>query len=83
MNRAWIVTLVVGTLAAVVVLYMVTLMTCAICGIVPPDAIPADMKELGLVALGALSSLLAKTSETPQETKIVNTPEQPVPTVEK
>lgn len=77
-----IVFIVVGTIAFVTVLYAMTLCVCAIQGIKPPADIISNFKDVGLVALGALGSLLARTghADQPAKTEITNTAANPVPT---
>lgn len=68
-------------------MYVVTLAACALCQINPPEAIIAALKDVGLVAGGALTGLLARTSSddprTPQRTEIVNDSSDPVPVTSK
>lgn len=85
MKREWIVTMVVATLSAVSLIYVGTLALCALRGIAPPEAVYTGLKEIALVALGSLSSLLVQTRSEPSgptETKIVNKPSQPIPTTD-
>lgn len=80
--------LVVGTIALVTLVYSGTLATCAIFKIEPSPEILGALKDTGLVALGALGSMLARTGHTgsgegvPVETVITNTRAQPIPTKE-
>jgi hypothetical protein len=79
MKRPWIVTIVVSTLAMIALIYAGTLSICAFYGIEPPEKVLDYLKDAGIYALGGLTGLLVKTSEVPEETRIVNTPDQAVP----
>ena len=63
MKRPWIVTMVVGTLAVIALTYAGTLAVCALEGIEPPAKVLDYLKDAGIYALGALTSLLVKTSD--------------------
>lgn len=54
--------IVVGSIATVAILYSVTLSVCSMFAISPSDALLAALKDTGLVALGALGTLLARTN---------------------
>lgn len=87
-KSAPIVLIVIGTIAFVTVLYAVTLCVCAINMISPPPDIISNFKDVGLVALGALGSLLARTGHEatkqaePQAVVVENTKKNPVQTQE-
>lgn len=65
--RDIVVFIVVGTLALVSLIYALTLASCAITGLSPQAEILNGLKEVGLVTIGALSSLLARTGSSPDE----------------
>lgn len=73
---------VVWTLGFVVVVYISTLAACAVLKIQPPQDVLAALKDVGLVALGGLTGLLARTSseEQPVRAEITNSPANPIPT---
>ena len=54
--------IVVGTIAAVAIIYALTLSICALGRITPAPDLLAALKDVGLVALGALGSMLARTA---------------------
>lgn len=84
MKNSAVTLIVVISIALIAVQYAGTLSVCAVFGITPSTEVLSFLKDAGLVALGALSSLLARTgnSEDPLKTEIVNTPSNPVPTVD-
>ena len=87
-DRPLIITLIiVGTIAFVAILYSITLATATLRSITPKPEMLSALKDIGLVALGALSSMLARTSshspdDSPEKVEVVNKPSDPVPTIE-
>jgi hypothetical protein len=75
---------IVGTFAFVTITYVVTLCFCAMWGIEPPVKVSDNLKDVGLVALGALGSILSQTrsQQDAQNVNVVNPPEKPVQTQE-
>lgn len=61
-HRKHAVMLVVGTLAAIALLYSFSLAACALFKIEPSPEVLNALKDIGLVALGGLTGLLARTS---------------------
>lgn len=70
---------IVGTLSFTVLLYIITLGICATQNIDPPADVLSNLKDVGLVALGALGSMLNRTRYDtalgPVRVTPVNTPE--------
>lgn len=81
-TRGEAVRVVVWSLAGVLTLYMVALSICAVFSIEPSEKVLNALKDVGLVAAGALTGLLARTSHTDatQDVNVVNPPSEPVPT---
>ena len=80
-----VVFIVVSTLAAVVLIYVATLSYCAVTGEKPDPKVMEYLKDVGLVCVGTLGALLARTgrpTEEPTETRIINPPSDPVNTTE-
>jgi hypothetical protein len=79
-----VVFIVVGTLAAAVLVYVGTLSACALLGMKPDPKVIEYLKDIGLLCAGAISGILSRTgqAEKPVETKSVNTAQDPVITAE-
>lgn len=80
-----VVWIIVGTLAFVAATYVTTLCACAVFGINPPEKVLDNLKDVGIYALGGLSTLLAQTrsQQEPQNVNVTNPPSQPIPVEEK
>jgi hypothetical protein len=77
--------MIVGTFSFVTVAYFVTLCFCAMHNIEPPVKVSENLKDLGLVALGALGTILSQTrgQAESQNVNVTNTDRNPVPIEEK
>lgn len=75
-----VVYIVVGSLAYVLVAYATSLFLASFRGGPVPEIVLTHFKEIAIFAGGAVAGVLARTSNQPEETKIINDKTDPVPT---